>query len=323
MHRPQAIRPVSPPPIITTCLPVARMSARRIERIAVATFVLLRKKVHRVVNALQLAPGNLQIARNASAPPASRIASNSRCKSSTGTVVSYVRIGHKLHALGRHLLETAVDDALLHLEFRNAVTQQSANAIGLFVNRDPMSGAIQLLRRRQIPPDPNQRPRSSCPGDILGGSGRIQPSANPRSTMLFSICLIVTAGSLIPSTHAASHGAGQMRPGKFGEIIGRVQLPHRFLPASAIHQIIPVRNQIVDRTAGVAKRHAAIHTARSLRTQLVLGKVLSKSRTSRSPVRQPDGADRSSRGYSMKPVVLPMLHLLSSSTGTGSGCPGM
>src|SRR5437870_1171518 len=48
----------------------------------------------------------------------------------------------------------------------------------------------------------------------FGGSGRITPSAKPRSTMLFSICLIVTAGSLMPSTQAASHGAGQIRPVK-------------------------------------------------------------------------------------------------------------
>ena len=52
-----------------------------------------------------------------------------------------------------------------------------------------------------------------------GGSGLIQPSFNACSTMVFSITLIVTGGSLIPSTQAASHGAGQMRPVNSGKLL--------------------------------------------------------------------------------------------------------
>ena len=59
-----------------------------------------------------------------------------------GNVVPDVRIGHKLHALGRHLLQPAVDDALFHLELRNAIPQQPADAVGLLIHRDPMPGAI-------------------------------------------------------------------------------------------------------------------------------------------------------------------------------------
>ncbi len=51
-----------------------------------------------------------------------------------------------------------------------------------------------------------------------GSSGSIQPSAKPRSTMLFSTSLMATAGLLIPRTHAASHGAGQMRPVNSGKL---------------------------------------------------------------------------------------------------------
>ena len=61
---------------------------------------------------------------------------------------------------------------------------------------------------------------------------------------------------------------------KFGKVIGRVQLAHRFLPAPAIHQIIPVGNQIVDRAAGMAEGHAAIHAARALVAQFLLWKLL-------------------------------------------------
>ena len=104
-----------------------------------------------------------------------------------------MRVGHKLHALAFHLLQTAIEDVLLHLEFRNPVAQQSANAVGLLVNRDPVSRAIQLLRRGQTRRARSRQPRLSFPCGTSAARDWIKPSANPRSTMFFSICLIVTA----------------------------------------------------------------------------------------------------------------------------------
>ena len=57
-------------------------------------------------------------------------------------------IGNKFHALGGHLLEAAIDNVLLQFEFRNAVAEQSTDAVCFFVDHDRMSGAAQLLRRR-------------------------------------------------------------------------------------------------------------------------------------------------------------------------------
>ena len=108
---------------------------------------------------------------------------------------------------------------LLHLEIRDAVAQQSADAVGLFENHDGMAGARQLLRRGQ--------PRGPGPHDghalaasfTLGGSGWIQPCWKAWSMMFFSMTLMVTGGSLMPSTQAASHGAGQMRPVNSGKLL--------------------------------------------------------------------------------------------------------
>src|SRR2546421_5235084 len=52
-----------------------------------------------------------------------------------------------------------------------------------------------------------------------GGSGRTQPSSNALSMIACSICLIVTASSLMSSTHAVSHGAGQIRPVNSGKLL--------------------------------------------------------------------------------------------------------
>ncbi len=52
-----------------------------------------------------------------------------------------------------------------------------------------------------------------------GGSGTIQPSSHPRSTMAHSIVLMVTGLSSMFSVQEASHGAGQMRPVNSGKLL--------------------------------------------------------------------------------------------------------
>jgi hypothetical protein len=59
------------------------------------------------------------------------------------------------------------------------------------------------------------------PVRTVGGSGTIQPSSQPLSTMAFSMFLIVTGGALMPSTHEPSHGAGQTRPVNSGKLLVR------------------------------------------------------------------------------------------------------
>ena len=43
-----------------------------------------------------------------------------------------------------HDVQPPIQDLLLHLELRDSVSQQTANAIGALENGDPMSGLIQL-----------------------------------------------------------------------------------------------------------------------------------------------------------------------------------
>ena len=49
--------------------------------------------------------------------------------------------------------------------------------------------------------------------------GAIQPSCHARSAIACSMDLMPTASSLTLSTHAASHGAGQMRPVNSGKLL--------------------------------------------------------------------------------------------------------
>ena len=55
--------------------------------------------------------------------------------------------------------------------------------------------------------------------------------------------------------------------GELGEVVGGVQLRERVAPAVAVDEVVPVRDQVAERAALVAERHAAVHAARALVAQ--------------------------------------------------------
>ena len=57
------------------------------------------------------------------------------------------------------------------------------------------------------------------------------------------------------SVQLDSQGAGQTRPVNSGKLLVECSV------SSALRQIVPVRDQVVDRTAIVTKRNPAIHAA--------------------------------------------------------------
>src|SRR6185312_9170892 len=80
---------------------------------------------------------------------------------------------------------------------------------------------------------------------------------------------------LVNAKHACCLARSGTNPSrKLRKIVGRMQLSHRFFPMTAVDEIIPVRNEIVDRTPGMAERHAAIHAARALGSQFFFRKIL-------------------------------------------------
>src|SRR5690349_19220803 len=61
-----------------------------------------------------------------------------------GNVSADVRIGSELDAFGFHQLQPSIQNVLLHLEFRNAVSEKPADAIGSFKHCDCVTNLIQL-----------------------------------------------------------------------------------------------------------------------------------------------------------------------------------
>jgi hypothetical protein len=64
-----------------------------------------------------------------------------------------------------------------------------------------------------------------------------------------SIDLMPTGSSLMFSVQAASQGAGQMRPVNSGKLLVECSVSIASLPVAAIDEVVPVRNDVVDRAA--------------------------------------------------------------------------
>src|SRR4029077_4120048 len=96
--------------------------AGRVERVAMTPLVLLRQKFHREMDALQFATGNSKISRLFGTT-----GENDRIVITTQifgrNVFPDFGVGYKLHALGRHLIETAINDVFFEFEFGYPVTK--------------------------------------------------------------------------------------------------------------------------------------------------------------------------------------------------------
>ena len=202
-------------------------------------------------------------------------------RSSDRNVDADVRVGDELHAFGRHLLQAAVDEVLLHLEIRECRSAAGRRCGRLFSNTVTAWPARASCCAAASPAGPEPITATRLPVRIARRFGRIQPSSKARSMMVFSICLMVTGGSLMPSTQDGFARRRTDASGELREVVGGVQTADRFLPAAAIDQIVPVGNDVGERAAGVAERHAAIHAARALRAAPSPRETAGRFRTSR------------------------------------------
>ena len=106
------------------------------------------QEIHREVDALETAAWHVQVARLA------RAAGEQHRVEVTLQILRRhinpdVHAGPEHHALGRQQIETAIEHALLHLEFRNAIAQQPADPVRLLEHRHAMAGGVELRGRRE------------------------------------------------------------------------------------------------------------------------------------------------------------------------------
>ena len=183
-----------------------------------------------------------------------------------------VRAGNKLHAGLAHQIDTAIHDALVEFHVRDAVHQQSADTIGALVHGDRVPNFVELIRRGQ----------SGWAGannsDLFACAFRGRFSTHPaflECTINDRVLYILNRYRRISDSKHARAFAWRRAyaSGELWKIVSLVQSINRLTPAVLVDEMVPLRNQVVDRAAGagLAKGHAAIHTARALSLQMLLG----------------------------------------------------
>ena len=136
--------PVSPPPITTTRLPLARIGIHIIKLLFADTAVLLRQEIHGEMHAIKLASGNGQVAAFfCAASQNNRIILRRQFLHRTGDADIFTIV--KSHAFLFHLRNAPVDQMFFHFEIRNAITQQTACLAIFFIHMHVMANARELL----------------------------------------------------------------------------------------------------------------------------------------------------------------------------------
>ena len=231
--------------------------------------VLLHQKIHGEMDAVQFAARHRQVARGlGAARHHHRVVIGQQHVHRDGD--THLDIGAEHHTLGLHLAHPAVDQMLFHLEVGNAVTQQAADAVVLLEQGHRMAGAGQLLGRRHAGgTGADHRHRLA---GLFRRHQRLNPALFPGAVHNLAFDGLDGDRTVDDVQGAAGlAGRGADAAGEFGKIVGGMQRLRRGAPLLAIDQIVPVRDQVVDRAAVVTERNAAIHAARRLVADLLGG----------------------------------------------------
>ena len=177
-------------------------------------------------------------------------------------------------ALGLQLLDAAVDHDLLELEVGDAVAQQAARAVVALVHRHGVPDAAQLLGRREAG---GSRADDGHGAPALGGGRpRDDPALVERAVGDRHLDLLDGDRVVVQRQHARLlAGRGAELAGELGEVVRGVELLGGFAPPAALDEVVPVGDQVPERAAGVAERHAAVHApARLVAHQALVGRAV-------------------------------------------------
>ena len=171
-------------------------------------------------------------------------------------------------AFGHHLLDAAVNQALVELEVGDAVAQQAAHTVVLFKQRHIVTSAHQLLGCGHAS-GTGANDSYLLAGLRLGRQG-LDPAFSPGTVNDGVLNRLDANRFLVDVGHASRFTRRRADTAReLWEVIGAVQRGDGVFPVALVHEVIEVRNDVVDRAAVVAKRCAAIHATRSLNLGLI------------------------------------------------------
>src|SRR5690606_37647778 len=147
-----------------------------------------------------------------------------------------------------HLCQTTVNVDLLQLEVRNAIAQEAANAVALLEYGDRVTRTNQLLGAGE------PRGARAHNGDALAGlaAGRLwcHPAFLPASVDNGMLDGLDAHRVIIDGQRAGRLArSGADAAGELGEVVRGMQHVQRTPPVLPIHEVVPVRNNIIDRAS--------------------------------------------------------------------------
>jgi hypothetical protein len=180
-----------------------------------------------------------------------------------GHVAADLDAGAELGALRAHLLDPAVDVPLLHLELGDAVAEEASDAVRALVDGDGVAGPGQLLGGGQAR-GARADHRDGLAGQALGDLRR-DVAGLPRLVDDRDLDVLDGDRRLVDAEHARRLARGGAQPpGELGEVVRGVQPVARRAPVLAVGVVVPLGDEVPERTAVVAERDAAVHAAAGL-----------------------------------------------------------
>src|SRR5215211_1198189 len=233
--------------------------------------VLLHEVVHREVDAAEFAAWHFEVASLQGADGEDD-GVELALEVFRGRVLADVGVGTQLDALLFHDGDAAVDDPLFDLVVGDAVPEEATDPIVLLEDDGRVSGPVELLRSREpgrsATDDGDPLPRPLLRWRGLGDDpSLLEGPVDNRELYLF-----YGDGFVVDGQDASGLARSRTEhPRELGEVVGLVQAVYGLLPMLAVDEVVPVGDQVSQRTARVAERHAAVHAARGLTLELLLG----------------------------------------------------
>src|SRR5215203_5660676 len=233
--------------------------------------VLLHQVVHREMDAAEIAAWHVEVSSLQGADGEDD-GVELALEVLRGRVLADVGAGAELDPFLLHNGDAAVDDPLFDLVVGDTVSEEAAESIIFLEHDSRMSGPVELLRRGEpCGPATHDGDLPACtllrrrrPGD--------DPSFLEGPIDDGELYLFYGDGLVVDGEDARSLARGRAEhPRELGEIVGLVQAVYGLLPVLAVNEVVPVGDQVSQGAAGVAEWHPAVHAARGLALEFLVG----------------------------------------------------
>ncbi len=166
------------------------------------------------------------------------------------------------------MLDPALNDRLFDLEVRDPEAHEAADRLIALEQHHAVASPAQLLGGRHAR-GAGADDRDRLAGLRLRRLGKhpalLPSTVDDRVLDLFDRDRV----SLTDLEYARRLTRRRTQPaGELGEVVRGVQLLDRVLEAVAVDEVVPVGDQVAQRTTVVAERHTAVHAASALLAQL-------------------------------------------------------